>query len=823
MMIRLKTLTILSVLIIMLLAADTLGFRLFTPSSNTSTFSRPSWEAGPNNWPFRPAGMLNLTINGMVVTVNFGAGGVNMTAQQVANMIQAAIDAQAPGSATVTVVGTSLGTGTIQIVPTTGTITNIGGLANTNIQLGSFGNPPVTTVDPWDRPPFVHWDLREFPACEVPYAVNPNATNTSVTDASLIAGVQAAFDNWEAVAPSIIRFIFAQPAAWNAGQNYFVNDGWNVVSWRPLGAFGISGQTRFRWNNQTGALMESDIALNDDVPYQWGNTPQDWTTDVFPLPGILYATDVESVTTHEVGHVLGLAHVPNSGAATDPTMSYSAAIWGNDSTMVPTTQLRSLAADDRDGCNFLYTPDLGDAPDPAAAFNFYPSKVHGPIQWATLNDLPLFQPALGAYHFYGIRDSSDNLYRNGTYQFEWLGPHIDDDAAECEALVTDLDDWDDGVEFLFDWWGSLVGVRFEVSTNGRGLARYSAAAGGQPMYVNAWLDINNDKDWADPGERLVDWTGGPGSGFWIIGNSRTYTRWFDPVAWPDDTWFRIRLDWGEQVGRTQMIDFTLNASRGAAQLGEVEDYPKGTSFEPFHGWHYGYDYFSPSTWPTWSYPGIYEPTGTTAPTISINTPWWWNCYTFPPPVESYRFGIALPTNFLDQGWSITDVSFREYSATGGGTLQATLTPDENISAELNGDFPMDDGTVWFGYTLENYTLPDTTMVLFTEITGPPTWSGFVAGDFHFIAGDTLYGWSPEPYIDVPVSAGEYVCGDSDGNGNVSITDAVHIINYIFGGGPAPIPLEAADADCNGNVAITDAVYIINFIFGGGPAPCVECP
>lgn len=68
------------------------------------------------------------------------------------------------------------------------------------------------------------------------------------------------------------------------------------------------------------------------------------------------------------------------------------------------------------------------------------------------------------------------------------------------------------------------------------------------------------------------------------------------------------------------------------------------------------------------------------------------------------------------------------------------------------------------------------------------------------------------------SSGSCQCGDADGNGQVSITDAVFIINFIFGGGAAPNPLCLADADGNGQVSITDAVYIINFIFGGGPAP-----
>ncbi len=69
----------------------------------------------------------------------------------------------------------------------------------------------------------------------------------------------------------------------------------------------------------------------------------------------------------------------------------------------------------------------------------------------------------------------------------------------------------------------------------------------------------------------------------------------------------------------------------------------------------------------------------------------------------------------------------------------------------------------------------------------------------------------------------YICGDADGSEMVSIADAVMVINYIFGGGGAPDPIESADVDCSGNVSISDAVFIINFIFGGGDAPCSDCP
>jgi hypothetical protein len=66
-------------------------------------------------------------------------------------------------------------------------------------------------------------------------------------------------------------------------------------------------------------------------------------------------------------------------------------------------------------------------------------------------------------------------------------------------------------------------------------------------------------------------------------------------------------------------------------------------------------------------------------------------------------------------------------------------------------------------------------------------------------------------------------GDADNNAVLNISDAVYILAYIFGGGPAPIPnVLAGDWDCNCLVNISDAVYCIAYIFGGGPPPPLTC-
>ncbi|MEE9441934.1 MAG: M6 family metalloprotease domain-containing protein [candidate division Zixibacteria bacterium] len=68
---------------------------------------------------------------------------------------------------------------------------------------------------------------------------------------------------------------------------------------------------------------------------------------------------------------------------------------------------------------------------------------------------------------------------------------------------------------------------------------------------------------------------------------------------------------------------------------------------------------------------------------------------------------------------------------------------------------------------------------------------------------------------------DYICGDANGDRDTNVGDAVFVINFVFKGGPTPIPLEGGDANCDGNTDVGDAVYVINHVFKDGPAAC--CP
>jgi hypothetical protein len=114
----------------------------------------------------------------------------------------------------------------------------------------------------------------------------------------------------------------------------------------------------------------------------------------------------------------------------------------------------------------------------------------------------------------------------------------------------------------------------------------------------------------------------------------------------------------------------------------------------------------------------------------------------------------------------------------------------------------------------------------TDITdstfGFPTYFGIQSGCLEGgEPGDPV----PIQYIDFQSGSlyiyGEFVCGDANGNGNVNILDITYLINYLYMGGPRPVPLVSADVNNNGLVNILDITYLINYLYRGGPDPV--CP
>ena len=65
---------------------------------------------------------------------------------------------------------------------------------------------------------------------------------------------------------------------------------------------------------------------------------------------------------------------------------------------------------------------------------------------------------------------------------------------------------------------------------------------------------------------------------------------------------------------------------------------------------------------------------------------------------------------------------------------------------------------------------------------------------------------------------KYLKGDANGDGKVTITDAVAVVNYILNTTQAKFIKSAADIDSNGEITITDAVGIVNIILNSSSEP-----
>ena len=63
---------------------------------------------------------------------------------------------------------------------------------------------------------------------------------------------------------------------------------------------------------------------------------------------------------------------------------------------------------------------------------------------------------------------------------------------------------------------------------------------------------------------------------------------------------------------------------------------------------------------------------------------------------------------------------------------------------------------------------------------------------------------------------------ANNNGSTTSSDIIYLVNYVFKGGPPPLPVVSeGDVNCSATITSSDVIFLVNYVFKGGPTPV--CP
>jgi hypothetical protein len=113
----------------------------------------------------------------------------------------------------------------------------------------------------------------------------------------------------------------------------------------------------------------------------------------------------------------------------------------------------------------------------------------------------------------------------------------------------------------------------------------------------------------------------------------------------------------------------------------------------------------------------------------------------------------------------------------------------------------------------------------TDKSGSYLFVNLQDGNYHFqiahpgyVILDSLIQVSRNLVLNFTLETEFFLRGDANHDGVINSADASYLINYLFIGGPLPVPYSAGDANSDNVVNSADVVFLINYLFVGGPQP-----
>ncbi len=161
-----------------------------------------------------------------------------------------------------------------------------------------------------------------------------NADGSGLSFDSARDAIATAFSTWQSASGNGIVFEFGGQS--QRGSNG--DDGCNVVSWQNLGqgAVDVFAQTVITFSRNSGEIFDADIEMNTDNPFAVLPAGEDDPFDE--------RNDLQAVSTHEAGHLLGLDHENRLGPQ---VVMYFSDTSGD-------TTHRTLTSDDVNGVQAVY-------------------------------------------------------------------------------------------------------------------------------------------------------------------------------------------------------------------------------------------------------------------------------------------------------------------------------------------------------------------------------------------------------------------------------------------------------------------------------------
>jgi hypothetical protein len=167
-------------------------------------------------------------------------------------------------------------------------------------------------------------------------------------------------------------------------------------------------------------------------------------------------------------------------------------------------------------------------------------------------------------------------------------------------------------------------------------------------------------------------------------------------------------------------------------------------------------------------------------------------------------------------WILRSTSTGSY----GMNIVTTDLPSAGLADAYAETLLAKGGVAPYSWEVETGNLPDG--LALDSLTGVISGSPAVQDSFHFTVKATdssAPNKTDTQELYILVTETQYMKGDVNHDLVVDVGDVIYLVNYLYAGGPLPLPLESGDVDCDGIINVSDVVYLVNYLFKGGPPLC----